>query len=196
MGRVPVAQPGDPDPRSREAAAGREGHVRRRMYYLSRGCGAKEAAAFPSRNGRGGGGGGGKCGGGGGGRRGGERRGCGRLAAGLARRRGVGSSAEAARGGVEADRRVRCLAWRWLADLSIRGAAAPSAPRGPRRGNAVTPRGSRGGRGHPTPAGARPLRRHKWSVMIQAGGARKQRAPGSPHPLFLFFLCSRPRIRL
>lgn len=71
MGRVPVAQPGDPDPRSREAVAGREGHVRRKTYYLSRGCGAKEAAAFPSRNGRGGGGGGGKCGGGGGGRRGG-----------------------------------------------------------------------------------------------------------------------------
>ncbi|XP_034864241.1 uncharacterized protein LOC118012665 [Mirounga leonina] len=114
--------------------------------------------------------------------------GCRRLAAGLARPRGAGSPAEAARGGGEAGRRARCLAWRWLADLSIRGAAARSAPRGPRRGSAVTPRGSRGGRGHPTPAGARPLRRHKWSVLIQAGGLASKGLPGHLIHCFCSFL--------
>lgn len=60
MERAPFTQVPAQDPRRREMVArgqGGAGGVRRKMYYLSRGCGAeKEATAFLLRNGRGGGG--------------------------------------------------------------------------------------------------------------------------------------------
>lgn len=123
-------QGADPGEWARGCGAGARGS-KEETYYLRWGCGAqKEAAAFPSRNGRGGGGGEGKCGERGGGR---------------ARESSQGAPGvwPQARGGEHGGghRRGRrsgrcCLAQPWLADLCIRQAASPSLPPGPRRGTA------------------------------------------------------------
>lgn len=172
-----------PDARRRELSRRGEGGVRGKPYYLNPGCGAlKEAAAFPFRNGRGGGGGGGKCGAGGGGPAWEASRGA----------PGVWPQSQRARGGkpsgiTRGEGEAGLLRWALALDLCIRQAATPSVPPGTQAWNrAVTPRGSQGGRGHPRPVGARRLRRHKWSLMIQRGSARQKRAPGSPNPLVLF----------
>ena len=177
----------------REVVAPGRGARKEENVLPKPGCGAqKEPAAFPSRNGRGGGGGGGKCGGGGG-------PACeaskGRRAYG--RRRG--SRARGGEGGrgrpkARCSRAARGLTRPGIADRSIRQAAAPSRPPGPRRGKPrwrlEAPGAKRASHACLPESATSQVERDD-----SEGSARKRRAPGSPNPLLLFCSCNRPQIR-
>lgn len=100
------------------------------------------------------------------------------------RGREAGSAAEVIQG--EGEARLRAASSPGLAPLHRPGHRPFVSLKTAAWNRTVTPHGSRGGPGHPTPAGTRRLRRHKRSTVMQRGVQGNEKEPGSPNPLFLF----------